>query len=254
MRGGSSSSGGEASQNHRVARRTSSSSADISSSGRRGRGVVARPRRFGASAVRLKLMYSASVSCGVTLMDAVAGGGDRAQAAHDGLDRGYRLIKCCGPRPRRTALPHAPRPLNSADVLLAVQQAASMHRRSGSVRRHASVPGRVGASARHYMTSSFDASVFTRRSASESSQLVAGDPCNVYEATRAIGGAGGGEGASVATGGVCATAPIHFTDRSAAVAPRRARTGRNRSAGVAAFADASRPARSAGRPRRPSSG
>ena len=51
------------------------------------------------------------------------------------------------------------------------------------------------------------------------------------------------------TEGVRATASIHFTDRSAAGAPRRTRTGRNRSAGVAALADASRPARSAARPR-----
>ena len=123
-------------------------------------------------------------------MDAVGGGSDRAQAANDGLDRGYRLLKCCGPRPRRTALHHAPRPLNSADVLLTVQHAASMHRGSGSVWRQASVPGRVGASARHHMASSFDASASMRRCASESSPSVAGDPCNVYQAARAIGGAG----------------------------------------------------------------
>ena len=130
------------------------------------------------------------------------------------------------PAPYRA--PHAPGPLDSADVLLAVQHVASMHRGSGSVWRKTSVPGRVGASARQHMTSPFDASASTRRGASESSPSVAGDPCNVYEAARAIGGAGGGEAAGVDTGSVCAAASIHFTDRYAVVAPRRARTGRNR--------------------------
>ena len=200
--------------------------------------------------MRLKLMYSASVSCGVALTDAVTGGGDHTQAANGDLDTNYRLLKRCRLRLRRTALLHAPRHLDSADVLLAMQHAASVHSGSVSVWRQTSVPGRVGASARHQMSPSFDASASMRRGASESSPSVAGDPCNVYEAARAICGAGGGEAAGVDTGSVCAAASIHFIDRYAAVAPRRARTGRNRSAGVAASADASRPARSASRPRR----